>query len=150
MANGHGGARTPAKPASVSGPGRLSKRTDGGPQIANLPDAEYGEQASFQQAQRGAPMGAQGGPAAPTPASGPPALTPLHAPSARPDEEVTAGAALGPGVGPDALGLDDGSMKDADLERIRPYLPVLIFQANRPESTQQFRNLVRRVRSQLK
>jgi hypothetical protein len=29
MANGHGGPRTPANPAPVSGPGALSKRTDG-------------------------------------------------------------------------------------------------------------------------
>ena len=148
--NGHGGSRTPARPAAVSGPGKLSKRTDGGPKMATLSNPSYGEQSQFASDQRGAAMGApQGGPAATTPASGP-MLTPLDAPSARPAEPVTAGAALGPGVGPDALGLDDGSLKNESLEKIRPYLPVLIFQANRPESTQAFRNYVRQVRAQLR
>jgi hypothetical protein len=128
----------------------MSQRTDGGPKMANLPNPAYGEQASFQQAQQGAPMGAPGTPAATTPASGGPSLTPLNAPSARPDEPVTAGAALGAGVGPEALGLDAGSVKNEGLEKLRPYLPVLMFQANRPESTQEFRNYVRNLRAQLR
>ena len=120
--------------------------------MATLPDAQYGEQAAFQQAQRGAPMGApQGGPAATTPASGPsPALTPLHAPSARPDEEVTAGAELGPGVGPDALGITPPQTQTGDLEKLRAYLPAFIAQANREESTQEFRNFVRALRAQIR
>ena len=115
--------------------------------MATLPDAQYGEQAAFQQAQQGAPMGApQSGPAATAPASGP-MLTPLDAPSARPGEEVTSGAALGPGVGPEALGLGPSAMQDEDTERLKTYLPALIEMANRPDSTSSFRNYVRQLRS---
>ena len=35
MAEQHGGKRTPRNPAPVSGPGRLSRRTDGGPAQVN-------------------------------------------------------------------------------------------------------------------
>jgi hypothetical protein len=92
MANGHGGHRTPRNPAPVSGPGALSRRTDGGsPQgRMQLPDAKYGEQAAFQEAQGGAPMAG----------SSMPPPQPLTGPSMRPQEPVTAGAASGPGPGP--------------------------------------------------
>jgi len=95
MANGHGGYRRPSKPAVVSGPGRLSKRTDGGPSQGGvpLPNAKYGENANFQSIERGAPMAAD---------AGVPAPVPLTAPTARPHEPVTAGAVLGPGPGPGA------------------------------------------------
>ena len=58
MANssGHGGYRRPTNPAPVSGPGALSRRTDGMQPRATLPDAKYGEQQAFQQAQGAAPM----------------------------------------------------------------------------------------------
>lgn len=107
MANGHGGARTPRNPAPVSGPGSLSRRTDGGPAQVNaqLPDAKYGEQAAFQEAQSGAPMAAAppipsvdaSGGAASTPVAPP---VPLTQPTERPDEPVSWGASFGPGPGP--------------------------------------------------
>jgi hypothetical protein len=92
----HGGYRKPAHPAPVSGPGRLSRRTDGGPgdkqpmrYIAGGPN--YGDGQDMADIQGGAPLAA-----ADTP---PP--TPLSAPTARPDEPVTAGASFGPGRTPD-------------------------------------------------
>lgn len=107
MANGHGGARTPRNPAPVSGPGRMSRRTDGGPQQtkAEMTGMAYGENADFQEIQAGAPMAAA--PSA-TPArgrkgsapSGSVTATPLFAPTSRPDEPITAGAPFGPGPGP--------------------------------------------------
>ena len=44
MPNGHGGYRKPEHPAPASGPGRLSKRTDGGPgqKLANYTGLDYG------------------------------------------------------------------------------------------------------------
>lgn len=106
MANGHGGYRKPENPAPVSGPGSLSRRTDGGPQQVNadLPDARYGEQQEFQEIQAGAPMaaappidgmGSGGGGGSPMP---PP--IPLSEPTARPDEPISWGASFGPGPGP--------------------------------------------------
>lgn len=95
----------------VAGPGSQSRRTDRGPaqKIRELPDAQYGEAATYRDLQRQAPV-------AQTPSVKPSAAaastagprftgTPLGAPSSRPEEPVTAGAALGAGPGPDALNL---------------------------------------------
>jgi hypothetical protein len=70
MANGHGGPRTPSSPAPVSGPGALSKRTDGGPgakQPVRVPTGgAYGDATQLAQAQAGAPMAASPGGDQPT------------------------------------------------------------------------------------
>lgn len=149
MANGHGGYRRPTNPAATSGPGAYSRRTDGQPKM-QLPDARYGEQAEYQEIQAGARMGspsaAQAGPAAGVDPSG---LTPLDAPTGRPNEPVTSGAPAGAGVGPEAIGLGPGATKAADLQQLRGYMPVLIAQANQPTSTREFRNFVRRLRAEM-
>lgn len=127
MADGRGGYRAPSNPAPVSGVGKNSRRTDGGPvqALRRLPAAEgfaqpnaYGEDTSYYQEQRTAPLAA--GPQASTPpppqpagggqsqqAAAPPLpqVVPMGAPSQRPDEPVTAGADLGAGPGSAALGL---------------------------------------------
>lgn len=111
-----GGYQAPANPAPVSGPGALSQRTDGGPKqgVVSLPDAKYGENRDFVAQQQGAPLSkspeqstapvASGGSQPPpdAAAAGNPALDIVHmaAPTGRPGEPVTAGAALGPGPGP--------------------------------------------------
>ena len=99
MANGHGGKRTPRNPAPVSGPGALSKRTDGQPAqyVSGLP---YGEGQEFYDLQQQAPMSQSGNVPRPTRASGSAPMstpTPLFSPTERPDEPVTSGAAYGPG-----------------------------------------------------
>ena len=110
------------KPAMFSGPGAQSRRTDGGPAskqaqryIAGMPN--YGDGQELMDLQASAPMasapqtpapsrsaitqaaagGAQGAPAA---------LTPLLAPTQRPNEPITHGAATGLGGGPEVLGLN--------------------------------------------
>ncbi len=92
MADGHGGYRKPANPAPSSGPGALSQRTDGGvgaPQVSGL---GYGENGPLNAA------------AASLPVAGPqraaPSIVPLDAPTAMPNEPITAGAPFGPGPGP--------------------------------------------------
>lgn len=104
---GRGGYRRPEAPAPVSGPGRLAKRTDGGPAQTTVPmtGMAYGENADFNDVQSSAPLAA-----APTvsntrarknsPAGQRAAATPLFAETARPEEPVTAGAPFGPGPGP--------------------------------------------------
>jgi len=126
---GKGGYQAPANPAPVSGPGSLSRRTDGGPgsrqaqrYVANMPN--YGDGQDMMDIQGGAPMAAT---PSPTPVSasqmaqnaqqqaqpqGQP-VTPLSAPTARPNEPVTAGAALGPGPGMSALGITPGQTANA-------------------------------------
>jgi hypothetical protein len=118
VANGHGGYREPAHPAAVSGPGSFAKRTDGGPtQVQSVaPDQGYGDAQQQHQAESTAPMAGTNPlpPAAQAqaqPGQGQPALASaapygggaFAAPSTRPNEPVTAGAALGPGPGPEVL-----------------------------------------------
>lgn len=111
---GKGGYQAPANPAPVSGPGRLSQRTDGGAgamqgakYMAGLP---YGEGQEFQDVQSMAPMeAAPRTPSASSVGASPsdlremPQVTPLTAPTQRPNEPVTAGIDMGPGAGSDVL-----------------------------------------------
>jgi hypothetical protein len=117
MADGHGGKRTPAHPAPVSGPGAHSRRTDGGPGAKQVmsaaPDQGYGDMTQQINDQRTAPMAGATPlpPAAPVPSGqgGGAAQAPAYSgggfadPSTRPDEPVTHGADAGPGAGPEAM-----------------------------------------------
>ena len=103
----HGGKRTPRNPAPVSGPGRMSRRTDGGPQQTTVPmtGMGYGENADFNEMQSAAPLAAA--PAvsntrarSTSPTGQRAAATPLFSPTQRPEEPITAGAPFGPGPGP--------------------------------------------------
>ena len=99
-----GGYRKPNNPAPVSGPGKLSRRTDGGPgskqAMKEIRTGKYGESKQLMEQQQGAPMA---GSPAPTPAVEAPAqrrgpkVTPLFAPTERPSEPVTSGLPFGEG-----------------------------------------------------
>jgi hypothetical protein len=91
----HGGYRKPSNPAPVSGPGAMSKRTDGGPTQPSMEVGgfEYGGRQDFMDIQGGAPLAA----ASDAPAE---SFTPLFNPTERPNEPITAGAPVGPGPGP--------------------------------------------------
>ena len=138
--DGRGGYQPPAKPAPVSGPGKLSRRTDGQPS-AQLTDAAYGEQKTFQEAQGGAPMAqATASPGvSPLDMSG---VTPFDAPSQFPGEPVTAGVDAGAGPGSAALGL--GGM-DPSLRYTKALLPALEIAASMPNASVEFRQMVRRL-----
>jgi hypothetical protein len=108
MADGRGGYRQPRDPAPVSGPGRLSRRTDGGPQQTTQPmtGMGYGENAEFNAMQGGAPLAAtpsvsnaRARSTSPT-GQGGAAAVPLFSPTGFPEEPITAGASFGPGDGP--------------------------------------------------
>lgn len=113
MSGQHGGYRKPEHPAPASGPGRLSRRTDGGPtqKLSVGSDLPYGDRAATLDAERSAgmaatdtvkpaqvPSGPQSG------ASAPPQFAPLDAPTDRPGEPVTHGVDIGAGGGSDVLG----------------------------------------------
>ena len=101
-----GGYQKPRKPAPVSNPGSMSRRTDGGPAqvVEKMTGLPYGENADFNEMQSSAPLAATPGAASnPLPTRpGGPAPTALFSPSQRPDEPVTAGAPFGPGPGEQA------------------------------------------------
>jgi hypothetical protein len=104
MANGHGGYRQPSNPAPVSGPGALSKRTDGGAVEGMTQPPKYmaglgyGKGGNMEQ-QTGAPIQGNDIPATPMP------NVSLSQPSMRPEEPITAGIDMGPGPSSAALRL---------------------------------------------
>jgi hypothetical protein len=109
--------------AGVSGPGKFSKRTDG----LSFQSPEYGAGVEQAAIKAGAPL-------ASTPDVRPTSLTeqgmapsqlepvtPLYAPSQRPDEPITSGIALGAGPGPEVLG-----MRSAPVEKYSDTLAKLL------------------------
>jgi hypothetical protein len=154
MANGHGGYRKPTNPAPASGPGRLARRTDGGPgqPIRDLPNAKYGENAAFRTAQQAAPMspnGAGSGAAPAAPSLGPDlsGIVGLGEPSQRPDEPITAGMPFGAGPGPTTA--PDTNMTPEVAARLRSYLPVLILLASQDDVDPHTKQFVRQLRGEL-
>jgi hypothetical protein len=105
-----GGYRKPGNPAPVSGPGALSRRTDGGPiqGAKEIPGGgKYGERKALAEMQSGAPMQGNPVPSSPTPSV---PVTPLGAPTQRPDEALTSGMPFGPGSNtppPVVAGIDE-------------------------------------------
>lgn len=143
-----GGYRQPANPAPVSGPGALSRRTDGpqggGSQPVRAPSGgKYGDRQALEQLQQAAPLAASPGgdvgapEAAPVDAN----VVGFDQPTQQPDTPVTAGAAMGDGPGPEALGLPNAP--DQDMARLVSWLPVFEHMANQPNSSKAARNLVR-------
>lgn len=143
----HGGYRKPSAPAAVSGPGKFSARTDGKPgaqPVRDVTGLPYGEGQAFSQLQGSAPMAdSQGTPAAPPFAGDAP--TPLHAPTERPDEPITSGVDVGPGVGADQMAPPVDVR--ADLQRAQQYLPLLEPFANHPSTSEAFRLLVQFIKN---
>lgn len=115
----------------------MSKRTDGQP-IRDLPNPAYGEGKQFEQIQQGARMEQAEGPR----------ITPLNAPTQRPNEPVTAGAPSGPGPGPAAIGLGMTAREqsEVDTRQIARYLPSLERMANQPGVPPSFVRFVKYVR----
>ena len=109
--------------AGAAGPGKFSKRTDG----LSFQSPEYGAGVEQAAIKAGAPL-------ARTPDVRPTSLTeqgmapsqlepvtPLYAPSQRPDEPITSGIALGAGPGPEVLG-----MRSAPVEKYSDTLAKLL------------------------
>ena len=97
-----GGYRKPANPAPVSGPGKLSRRTDGKQPVMPISGGKYGENKAINDLQSQAPMYQQG-------AEQMPKVTNLFAPTARASEPVTAGMPFGDG--PNSISSDTAYQK---------------------------------------
>lgn len=97
--------------------------------------------------QSSAPMQGGGGnapqQAGPTPAD----LIPFGAPTQNPAEPVTAGAALGPGIGPQAAGISDDSSQT--LDQLAGLLPSLAVIANLPSATPEVRAYYRALKARV-
>lgn len=110
---GSGGARTGTPGTSYA------NRTDLNQPVRVPTGLPYGERQARVQALKAAPIPQQAPVnAAPPPAGPPPQVTPLSAPTQRPNEPVTAGAPIGPGPGTEAIpgGLSPGVSGDPTLE----------------------------------
>jgi hypothetical protein len=109
--------------AGVSGPGKFSKRTDG----LSFQSTEYGSGVENTANKAGAPLartadvrGATNTEIRQAVAQEP--VTPLFAPSQRPDEPITAGIAMGAGPGPEVLGMTRTAEKLSDtLAKLLPF-----------------------------
>ena len=155
----------PEKPAMQSGPGSLSKRTDGGPAskqaVRYASGMPYGEGQDFQDLQSQAAM--EKAPpvrplspgsirsAAQQPQPGQSNVVPLNSPSQMPDQPVTHGADAGPGPDLASLGLDAGATAEdqAFKEQIAAYMPALMFIASRPGTSPETRNVIRQLREKM-
>ena len=156
MAEQHGGKRTPKNPAPVSGPGKLSRRTDGGPAQVNaqMTGMGYGENKDFMDIQSGAPMAAAGKPrrAAKAPKGGVMGAmgggNPLFSQTQRPNEPVTAGANFGPGVGESSTPTQSvNEIADMDRKIISKYLPSMMDMVSRGDTPEGFNRFVRHLRN---
>lgn len=136
--------KPPAAGAAIQGRPDLTQA------VVAPPSRQYGERVASERAQRAAPL-----PQAPPPPQpqqpGPvlsmPAPPPFDGPTQFPDQPVTAGLPVGPGPGPEVLGLPDPAA--AELASLVPYLPGLELMADLPGASISTRNLVRRIRGAL-
>jgi len=134
-----GGYRKPGNPAPVSGPGALSRRTDG--RIAE--GFAYGMNKQINEQAAAAPMAKAVAPTASRPmnvAPQLPAVTPITAETMNPDESVMAGINMGAGPGSEALMMPNMNDSSAEFNKsISSYYPVLSYIASRPNTSPETR-----------
>jgi hypothetical protein len=130
--------------AGASGPGKFSKRTD-----MSLGSTSYGEGKATQEIKSGAPL-AKTANVRPTPASamGQP-VTPLYAPTERPDEPITAGINMGAGAGADALMVNQPADYTNFNANVQSYIPVLSYISGLQNTSPETRRAIRQLRDSL-
>jgi len=141
-----GGYRKPGNPAPVSGPGALSRRTDG--RVAE--GYAYGMNKQINEQAASAPMAK-----APTFNAGSARMgetrslapaTPITAETMLPNDPITNGAPIGAGA--DSVpNLPMGPSEDPDINMIRDYYPMLEFWASQPGTSQATKDYVQYLRT---
>jgi hypothetical protein len=127
----------------VSGPGKYAKRLD------RMPSNSYGDTTETAQLASGAPL-ARTPDVRPAPASeiktaaqsAP--VTPMFAPTERPQEPVTNGVNIGAGMGSEALAMrqpDDTNFRSS----IASYKPVLNYISDQPNTSPETRQAIRQL-----
>ena len=138
-------AKNPIK--GVSGPGKYAKRLD------RMPSNSYGDTTETAQLASGAPL-ARTPDVRPAPASeiktaaqsAP--VTPMFAPTERPQEPVTNGVNIGAGMGSEALAMrqpDDTNFR----ANMSTYKPVLNYISDLPSTSPETRQAIRQLWDQL-
>lgn len=145
-------AKQPMNPlAGPAGPGPFSTRTD----QLRMGSTSYGEGVETQAIKSGAPL------AKTSDVRGMPASqvrrtvergTPLYAPTERPNEPITTGAPIGPGAGPEALGINQTPAPEDDTNfraTMLSYMPVLSYISSLPNTSPETRRAIRQLRDSL-
>lgn len=135
-----GGYRKPGNPAPVSGPGALSRRTDGrvAEGFAYGMNKQINEQAAAAPLAKGPSFNAGSARMGEQKSLSP--ITPLTAPTMNPDESVMAGINMGGGPGAEALMLPSNQDNAAEFNKsISSYYPVLSYVASRPNTSPETR-----------
>lgn len=161
---GKGGYQRPENPAAVSGPGKYSQRTDGGPSVADAKQAAqyisgmpYGEGKEINEIAQSAPLAADPNAMGNSPMAAmnamptPTTVTPFSAPTERPNEPVTTGVPVG--AGSNRLSAEATApavaLSAADKEKSLMILGLLSQAADRPDASLATRNMLRRLRGML-
>jgi len=133
-----GGYRKPGNPAPVSGPGALSRRTDG--RVAE--GFAYGMNKQINDQAASAPLAKVAATVARPMNVAPsqPPVIPLSEPTMNPDEPITAGINMGAGPGSEALMLPSDADNNTEFNKsIASYYPVLSYIASRPNTSAETR-----------
>jgi hypothetical protein len=127
--------------AGPAGPGKYSTRTDN----LKMGSIAYGEGVETQAIKSGAALAStpdvKGTPASAVRQA---ALTPLYAPTERPDTPVTEGIDIGAGAGSEAIVMpqeDDTNFRTA----ISEYMPVLNFISDQPNTSPETRAAIKKL-----
>lgn len=106
----------------ISGPGKFAKRTD-----LEYESQAYGDGAAYDAAKAGAPLAKSPDVRGATPTAvrdaAQASITPLFAPSERPQEPITTGIDMGPGAGSEILSMRPGQTEKLSdtLAKMLPY-----------------------------
>jgi hypothetical protein len=131
--------------AGPAGPGKFSTRTD----KLELGSTAYGEGKETQAIKSGAALAStpdvKGTPASAVRQAD---ITPLYAPTQRPETPITEGIDMGPGAGSEALMMrqeDDTNFRTA----ISEYMPVLNFISDQPNTSPETRAAIKKLMDNL-
>ena len=128
--------------AGPAGPGKFSTRTD----KLEMGSTAYGEGVETQAIKSGAPL-AKTTDVRPTPTGQP--VTPLYAPTERPDEPITTGINPGLGAGSDSLMMNQPADYTNFNANIQSYTPVLSYIASLQNTSPETRRAIRQLRDSL-
>jgi len=123
--------------AGVSGPGKFSVRTD----KLELGSTAYGEGKATQEIKSGAPLAKT--------VDTRPSVTPLYAPTERPNEPITTGIDPGSGAGSDSLMINQPADYTNFNANIQSYTPVLSYIASLQNTSPETRRAIRQLRDSL-
>jgi hypothetical protein len=155
-----GGMRPTApqnNPMNVNARGGNGQSGDATQAAKYVPGLPYGEGQALMQTQQSAPLAAapsieqSGMPSGLASAAASQPIIGLGEPSARPNEPVTSGAAMGAGPGMEALGPSAAESFNKQLvednQRLMQYLPSLELMANDPSASNTFRGFIQYMKS---